>query len=178
MNLHGTIIAKLVYGAGARGIHIVTRSTQLKSLKINQYILEKYIAGKKLRFLLLNDEVISIHRSDYGTSVVLDRPLHYTSYPQHDWDQASSKRIANALTLQFAAVDYLIDASGRVYILGVNTMPGLKWFHAPTSGPVVDVARLFLESLVDDVRQGQRITHGPQISNLSLADTELAGSTS
>jgi hypothetical protein len=32
-------------------------------------------------------------------------------------------------------------------------MPGLKWFHAPSRGPAVDVARLFLESIVGDSRR-------------------------
>jgi len=54
------------------------------------------------------------------------------------------------LDLNFAAVDYMIDDTGTAYILEVNTTPGLKWFHAPTSGPVVDVARLFLEAIFED----------------------------
>jgi D-alanine-D-alanine ligase-like ATP-grasp enzyme len=42
----------------------------------------------------------------------------------------------------------MIDESGFAYVLEVNTMPGLKWFHSPTSGPVVDVAGKFLESIL------------------------------
>lgn len=148
---HGTIIAKPIRGAGAQDIHIITEPTQLSKLTITRYILEKYIAGKEMRYLLLNHRVIGVHQSDYGTSVAHDRPLKRISYPQEAWDASlleTSVRVTHILDLQFAAVDYLIDDSGEAHILEVNTMPGLKWFHAPSSGPVVDVARLFLESVV------------------------------
>ncbi|HSX29470.1 MAG TPA: ATP-grasp domain-containing protein [Candidatus Saccharimonadales bacterium] len=155
---YGTIIAKPVSGAGSRDIHIVTSHLQLEALAIDEYILEQYIAGQELRYLVLKGEIIGVHRSEYGTSVEEDRPLQRISYPKNEWDPAlisASLRIADILNLTFAAVDFLIDATGRAYILEVNTKPGFKWFHAPSSGPVVDVARLFLESTLDDLRHKQ-----------------------
>ncbi len=155
MKLHETIVAKPVAGAGGRDIHIITELAQLVELQVNEYILEKYIAGQELRYLLLDGKIVGVHRSEYGTSVSEDRLLERISYPQALWDPALvalSQRIADVLNLKFAAIDYLIDASGRVYILEVNTMPGFKWFHAPSSGPVVDIARLFLESIVEKMR--------------------------
>lgn len=160
---HGKIVAKPVAGAGAQDIHIITTNDQLGMLSIGSHILEKYIEGEELRYLLLNGSVIGVHRSDYGVSVAQDRALLRISYRRALWSKTlleSSLRIANILDLRFAAVDYIIDPSGRAYILEVNTMPGLKWFHAPSSGPVVDVARLFLESIVDDAgeREGAIFT--------------------
>lgn len=147
---HGIIIAKPIFGSGARDIHIITKSIQLQALNITEYILEKYIIGEELRYLVLNDSVIGVHRSDYGVSVEADRPLRRISYPATAWNPAlisMSLRVARVLDLKFAAVDYLIESSGQAYILEVNTTPGLKWFHAPTSGPVVDVARQFLTAV-------------------------------
>ena len=147
---HGKIIAKPVAGSGAQDIHIVTTASQLRALDISKYILEEYIAGEELRYLVLNGKVIGVHRSDYGTSVQKDRPLERISYPAADWDPvlvSSSIQVARVLALNFATIDYLIDASGRAYILEVNTNPGLRWFHAPTSGPIIDVARQFLEAI-------------------------------
>lgn len=150
---HGKIIAKPITGSGSRDIHIVTMPSQFEGLNIADYILEKYIVGKELRYLILNDSVIGVHRSDYGVSVKEDRPLQRISYPAATWDPAlvsSSLKIARILDLKFAAVDYLIDSSGQAHILEVNTTPGLKWFHAPTSGPIVDVARQFLSAVFND----------------------------
>lgn len=155
LHKHARIIAKPLCGSGARDVHLITHVRQLQDLEITGYILEKYIAGKELRYLVLNGTVIGVHESDYGVSVEETRPLRRISYRRANWDQsliASSVKIANILNLRFTAVDYLIDPSGHAYILEVNTTPGLKWFHAPTTGPVVDVARLFLEALFKDQR--------------------------
>jgi glutathione synthase/RimK-type ligase-like ATP-grasp enzyme len=149
LRAHGKIIAKPVTGSGAHDIHIITTSQQLRTLDVTKYILEKYIVGQELRYLVLNGEVIGVHRSEYGVSVREDRPLERISIPLAKWDLAlvsSAIQIVQALGLNFAAVDYLVTTSGFGYILEVNSTPGLKWFHAPTSGPAVNVARQFLEA--------------------------------
>jgi glutathione synthase/RimK-type ligase-like ATP-grasp enzyme len=145
------IIAKPFNGSGSRDIHIISQATQLHSLDITKYILEQYIVGREMRHLVLNGSVIGVHQSKYGTSVQEDRALERISFPQADWNPTmitSSLRIANILGLKFAAVDYLVKSSGKAYVLEVNSAPGMKWFHAPTTGPPIDVAGLFLEAML------------------------------
>jgi glutathione synthase/RimK-type ligase-like ATP-grasp enzyme len=148
---HGTIVVKPLKGMGSRDIHIVTNMGQLAGLDITKYIFEKYIAGKEMRYLVLNGNVIAVHQSEYGTSVESTRVLQRISYCKDDWDaglDAMSVGIATIFKLGFTAIDYLIDAAGRVYVLEVNSAPGLKWFHAPSEGPPVDVAQLFMDALM------------------------------
>jgi D-alanine-D-alanine ligase-like ATP-grasp enzyme len=124
---------------------------QLAGLDVSRYICEKYIAGKEMRYLVLNDEVIAVHHSEYGTSVAEDRALQRISYPAAQWDSllvALARRIAAAFDMQFTAIDFMVTTDGRPYVLELNSTPGLKWFHAPTSGPPIDVARLFLEAIL------------------------------
>ncbi len=150
---HKKIIAKPVNGSGARDINIITTDAQLLQLKITDYILEQYISGVEMRYLVLKDDVVGVHRSDYGVSVQATRALQRISFARKDWKPAlveMSRHITDTLGLKFAAVDYLIDDLGRVHVLEVNTAPGFKWFHAPSIGPSVDVARLFLEAIVQD----------------------------
>lgn len=157
---YGTVIAKPVSGAGARDVHIITDTTQLAALQVDQYLLEKYIVGTEIRYLVLNDQVVGVHQSEYGTSVAEDRLLQRHSHPKEAWNPSlieASRRVANMLDLHFAAVDYLIEDTGQTYILEVNTRPGFKWFHAPSSGPVIDIARLFLETLVDAIRSKKQV---------------------
>lgn len=150
---HRKIIAKPIGGSGAHDINIITTTAQLKALNITKYILEEYISGQELRCLVLEGAVIGVHRSDYGTSIRKDRPLERISYPSSAWNPmlvASAVQVTQVLGLRFAAVDYLVDESGHAYLLEVNSNPGLKWFHAPTSGPPIDVARQFLEAIFKD----------------------------
>ena len=162
LQLHGKIIAKPIRGSGSKDIHIITTKAQLQGLSISKYILEKYIAGTEMRYLVLNDTVIAVHKSEYGTSVDEDRPLQRFSYPESEWDVTlvnSSRRIAKIFGLKFTAIDYMIDETGRTYVLEANSTPGLKWFHAPTSGPAVDVARLFLEAMLENSNNTSAVTN-------------------
>lgn len=153
---HTKIIAKPISGSGAKDIHMVTSQDQLEDLRLREYILEKYISGIEFRYLILNNRVIAVHQSEYGTSVEHDRALIRISHEEQSWDPAlvaSSLQIATALGLRFAAVDFMVDDQGYAYVLEVNSMPGLKWFHAPSSGPAVDVAMHFMTSLLDNASQ-------------------------
>ena len=154
LDLHGKIIAKPVSGSGARDIHIIETIPELMELThIENYILEKYVAGKEMRYLILNGTVIGVHHSEYGVSVQEDRMLERISLEPTDWDSDLMElalRTAKILDLKFAAVDFIITANNQAYILEVNTAPGFKWFHAPTSGPVIDVAGLFLTAMIKD----------------------------
>ncbi len=152
---HGKIIAKPLCGSGSQDVHIVSNASQLATLDIEKYIFEKYILGTEMRYLVLNGDVIAVYQSEYGMSVEVTRPLQCISHPPASWNSqlmTISLEVARIFSLQFAAVDYMIDTSGHAYILEVNTMPDLKWFHAPSKGPSVDVAQLFLAAMVSDLQ--------------------------
>jgi len=165
LDTYKKIIAKPTHGSGAHDIHVITDTAMLAPLTIPDYILEQYIAGEEIRYLVLNESVIGVYRSDYGTSVDEHRPLRCISYPQTMWSPVLSNlslETTRILGLRFAAVDFMIDRSGRGYILEVNTMPDFKWFHAPSAGPAVNVAQLFLEAMFADER-----TRAPELLAMS-----------
>lgn len=145
------IIVKPYNGSGARNIHIVESPVQLVGLPVTECILEKYIAGREMRYLVLDGEVVSVHESRYGESVQADRYLERVAYDTADWNSERiemSLRVTKILGLRFAAVDFLVDENDRYYVLEVNSSPGLKWFHAPTSGPPVDIAAMFMQAML------------------------------
>jgi glutathione synthase/RimK-type ligase-like ATP-grasp enzyme len=151
LQTHKTVIVKPLKGSGSRGIRVVDMISQIADIDVRKYIFEKYIPGIEMRYLILNGAVIAVHESEYGTSVDSHRELRRISYQAKDWNadlESQSLRIASILGLRFAAVDFMVDNSGHAYILEVNTIPGLKWFHAPSSGPPVDVATLFLQAML------------------------------
>src|SRR5690606_12767363 len=83
---HKKIIVKPIRGSNSHDVHIVESPEQLASFDIRQYIIEEYAPGKELRYLLLDNKVVSVHESQYGGSVAEDRDLKRISYPRADWD--------------------------------------------------------------------------------------------
>lgn len=145
------IIVKPLSGTDSRDVHIVESPEQLASFKIHEYILEQYAPGKEIRYLLLDQRVIGVHESQYGESVAQDRALRRISFPEAEWDAELMKlsvQVVKIFGLRYAAVDYIINPDGTAAILEVNSSPGMKWFHAPTSGPAIDVASMFLKAIV------------------------------
>lgn len=156
--IHRDIIAKPKRGMGSHDIHHITDRHELSELKYPKYIFEKYTPGREMRYLVLRGKVIAVQESVYGDSVAYDRQLERHSFAPESWDpalQAMAIQIAHIFGLGLAAVDFMIDATGRAWVLEVNNSPGLKWFHAPTSGPAVDVARQLLEATIDDMAAKQ-----------------------
>lgn len=152
---HSKIIVKPLNGSNSSDVHIVEASEDLRNMDLTKYILEKYTVGKELRYLVLNGKVIAVHESEYGESVSKERDLKRISYPESEWNAelvALALKTAKTLQLRYAAVDYLIEPKGQAYILEVNSSPEMKWFHQPTSGPVIDLARLFLEAMLSDMK--------------------------
>jgi glutathione synthase/RimK-type ligase-like ATP-grasp enzyme len=162
------IVVKPIKGSNSHDVHIVELPEQLLAFNVRDYIFEEYAPGKEVRYLLLNNKVIGVHESQYGESVAEDRDLKRISYPRADWDPALvalSLKVAKVFDLRFAAVDYIVGPEGEARILEVNSSPGMKWFHAPTSGPVIDVAHLFLRAMLDDGRSETPITSGSLVTS-------------
>lgn len=151
LSRHKKIIVKPLKGMGCDDINVVSKNAQLESLNIKNYILEKYISGQEMRFLIVNNKVAAVHKSNYGGSVASDRELERISLEEGEWDNELGQQavaISKLFGLGFTAIDYIIDESGEAHILEVNSAPGLKWFHAPSEGPPADVARLLLDSFL------------------------------
>jgi glutathione synthase/RimK-type ligase-like ATP-grasp enzyme len=150
---HQTIIVKPLKGSNCQDVHIVHTPEQLVLFNIKNYILEQYISGRELRYLILNGQVIGVHESEYGGSVSETRSLQRISYPRAEWSPvliALALDVAAIFKLRYAAVDFLVDSQGGAHILEVNSSPGMKWFHSPTTGPEVNVAGMFLEAMIEE----------------------------
>lgn len=158
---HTKIVVKPINGSNSRDVRVVESAEQLDGLNLPRYILEKYIMGKEMRYLVLDGRVIGVHRSDYGESVAEDRYLERVSYHESEWDVDLIKlslQVISIFGLRYGAVDYIVQANGQSVILEVNSSPGMKWFHAPTAGPSVQVAPLFLSAMLRMSPQTRMLT--------------------
>ncbi len=147
---HGEIIVKPKNGWGSHNIRRVSKADELADTVYPKYIFEKYAPGREMRYLVLNGEVIAVHHSMYGESVAVNRALQRISYEPCEWNDekcAMALQIADIFDLHLTAVDFMVAADGSYYVLEVNSSPGFKWFHAPSSGPSVNVALAFLQAV-------------------------------
>lgn len=133
-----TIIAKPTMGRGSSDIHLINSIKDSQGLNFQNYIFEKFIKGREVRYLVLDKRIIGVS----------ERAKEKISYPKKLWSKKLSDiaiKTAKVLHLRFAAVDFLIDNRGHAQILEVNASPGLYRFQNPSRGPKINLARIILE---------------------------------
>lgn len=149
---HGKIIAKPTMGRRSRGIRLIEHPVDFKKVNLRTHILEKYIEGHQMRYLVLQNEVIGVHQKVYRAAISRPKQTKRISYAKSKWDKEMvrlSLLAVRALGLNFAAVDFMIDDKARVYILEINQSPSLLRFNFPDEGPPVDLVKILLEATVN-----------------------------
>lgn len=153
---HEVIIAKPVIGSGSQNIRLIKSVEDVKNLDIQDYIFEKFIKGREMRYLFFQGDILAVHEKYYDGPINNPKTVKRISYPKDQWDMKTVQMAigtANALSLQFAAVDFIVDDQSKAYVLEVNSAPGLHFFQHPTSGPSIDIARLYMEATIEKFKQ-------------------------
>ncbi len=151
---HTNIIIKPTMGTGSQNVHLVTTLDDMKDLVLTDYIFEKYIQGEEMRYLVLNNNIIAVHKRILDGFIYNPMSDTHIALPRKQWDKqliAIARDCLKALHLNFGAVDFIVDTKKNYFILEVNASPGLKWFKYPVSGPAIDIARLFLEATIEKI---------------------------
>lgn len=153
--IHKTIIAKPNLSSHSENVYLIKNLHEIPAIPYNEYLLEQFIKGEELRYLVLQGKVIAVHRKYYKTPINNPDTVKRISYPQDQWNQDMVKltlEITNTMHLNFAAVDFIIDKQGKAFVLEVNSAPGLWHFHYPEEGPAINVARMFLEATIATIQ--------------------------
>jgi glutathione synthase/RimK-type ligase-like ATP-grasp enzyme len=156
LHVHEQLILKPTLGTNAEGVYLIDSETKLKNYDLTARIMEKYIAGREFRYLVLDNEVIAVHERQHTGEINVKQNVRRISYPEETWDTELTevaKKTSRALNLRFSAVDFLITSENAAFILEVNSAPGIAWFHEPSEGPAVNVAKMILEKTMQEVSQ-------------------------
>lgn len=149
---HGKIILKPLKGGHSQYVHLVTTKDELKKLDLSQCILEKFIDGQEVRLLVVRDEVKAVHHKVYNGPINNPDTVHRVSIEENQWDgqlMGLAIKAAQALGLRFTAVDFLVTTQNEVYLLEINSAPGLDRFQQPNEGPPLNIMKLYLEQIID-----------------------------
>lgn len=153
---HQPIVVKPTYGHGSHGVLFIYQVEQLENVDIFNSVAEKFIKGQEERYLVLNGQVIAVHQKLYDGPINSPETLQRVSVDAAAWNEKQvymAVQVATVFGLRFAAVDFIVMSDGTFVILEVNSAPGIAWFHAPTSGPSVDVAGKLLLAMTEIINQ-------------------------
>jgi len=150
---HSKIIAKPTRGRQSKDVHLVSSKHQLDRLPFEDMIFEKFIEGIELRYLLLDNKVLSVHRRDFPGLIHNPSRVVRTALEKSEWDQSLieiSLHAMHAIGLKFCAVDFIVSKK-QPYLLEINAAPGLYYFKYPHKGPAIDIGKIYLQAVATNI---------------------------
>lgn len=148
---HTRIIQKPVLGEQSKNVHLITRREDIDINNLEDTIFEQFIDGTEYRCLVLNGQTIGMQKKTLDPTPEYPWRKHVTNLEEHEWLPECIKdahTIASLLHMGFIAVDFMIDATGKRWILELNAMPGLHSFHHPDSGDAQNIAAQLLTAIL------------------------------
>ncbi len=149
LNEHKKIMAKPTHGDNSIGVVQINSAEELENLDLSESIIEKFIPGEEFRTLVLNNEVIALHRYIHDFKV---GGVKRISLEKKDWDKEMIEiaiKASRTLGLNFASVDFIKSPEGNLFILEINSSTGLWRFHEPDEGPAINVSAMLIKATLE-----------------------------
>jgi D-alanine-D-alanine ligase-like ATP-grasp enzyme len=143
------IMIKPTHGRKSIGIKVTSGEEELKKLDLSHSILEEFIDGVEYKVLVLNKKIIAIHLCIFNPKT---KEMKRISLDAKDWDNEMIEvalKAAKFVDLEFASVDFLKDENGKLFILEINSAPGIAIYYSPDEGPAVDVSTLLIKATLE-----------------------------
>jgi len=148
---HTRIIQKPVLGEQSKDVHLITHREDIDMSALEDTIFEEFIDGTEYRCLVLNGKTIGMQKKILDPTPEYPWRKHVTNLVEDAWlpeCMKDAQSIASLLHMGFIAVDFMIDHTGKRWILELNAMPGLHSFHHPDSGDPHNIAAKLLDSII------------------------------
>lgn len=148
---HQPLICKPLLGKQSQGVKLIKTQKELEGCSLHLTFFEKYIKADEYRCLILQDEVIAMQRKLLKPTPANPWELHYINLEKQDWLQnlaSEALRIAKIFQLGWAGIDFLVEESGRSWLLEVNSAPGFVKVHQPDEGESINVCSLVWQELL------------------------------
>ena len=159
--LGGDVVLKPIFGSEGRGItRLNDEALALRAFKMLAQLgavlyVQEFIEheGCDLRLLLIGERVLAMRRRnplDWRTNI--SRGAKAEAFTPDETLVEMARRAAAVVGAPLAGVDLLPGRDGRLYAIEVNAVPGWKGLGRALD---VDIARLVLEFVADQVRRGR-----------------------
>jgi len=148
---YAPLVAKPVYGSQSQGIVLLEKETNRQKLNSDlYYIYEQFIQGVEWRVLVFYNQVLAVHQKHYNNKINIQGQNHRVSLPKEKWPSQLidvALQAANALQLNYGAVDFLWPEDQKPLILEINADPGLYKLRYPDEGPGLNLVPTLIEKI-------------------------------
>ncbi len=146
------IIAKPVLGLQAKDVVLVKEKSQLALFELPTTIWERYVPGVEFRYFLVKGKVVAVQQQPLQP--LPDRPWHKLriNLAEKEWNPeliTMATTIQQQLRQAVLAVDFIQDEQGKIWLLELNSMPGLLPLAQPHQGEPVNLAPMLLDVLIE-----------------------------
>jgi D-alanine-D-alanine ligase-like ATP-grasp enzyme len=155
---HQPIICKPLLGQQSKSIKLISTKNQLNDCSLHLTFFEKFIKGVEYRCLILQNEVIAVQRKELKTTKKSPWQLFYINLKSEKWDKklmTEAKKIAQVFNLNWAGIDFIVEADGSFWILEVNSAPGIVKIHHPDEGAGVNAANKVWKAVMKNLKVAQ-----------------------
>jgi RimK family alpha-L-glutamate ligase len=152
--VHGPLVLKPLFGAQGRGLKLIRKEADLPDIETmaGVYYLQRFVGIERggysdIRVLVAHGRVLAAmtRRAEHWiTNVKLGGRPEPVAIDTEMQDLAL--RAAAAVEADFAGVDLLRSADGRLTVIEVNSMPGWQGLQSVTDFPIAEeLARVLIE---------------------------------
>lgn len=143
------LVQKPLLGMKAQGVRLVRSRDEIRMNDLENMILEQYVDGMEYRCLFFHKPLL-MQKKILDPTPAHPWRKHVTTLEPSEWmDELAlmTESIAKLLHMSFMAVDFIVDAHGRPWVLELNSMPGLYGFQYPDTGKPVNVAEMLINAI-------------------------------
>ncbi len=145
------VVQKPVLGEKAQNVVLIKAASQISFNSLEEIILEKYVEGIEYRCLVLKGKVIAIQKKILNPSKEYPWRKYIENLDKDKWNLKMtrlSEKISSVFKLGFVAADFILDKDYKLWILEINSMPGLFSFHNPDAGKKLNVASVLIKEIL------------------------------
>lgn len=145
------VIAKPVLGEKSEGVRLISDRDKLFDNDLSSTLFESFIKGVEYRYLRMEGKLIAVQKKVLAPTAKYPWKKEYTNLEIGEYDarlSQLSEKINNIIPQQLLAVDFIVGENNYVWVLEVNSMPGLWSFLHPDFGTSIDVTDPMLNLII------------------------------
>ena len=145
------VIAKPVLGEKSEGVRLISERDKLFESDLSTTLFERFVKGIEYRYLRMEGKLIAVQKKTPAPTAKYPWKKEYTNVETGEYDvrlSQLSEEINKVIPQQLLAVDFIVGQDDHVWVLEVNSMPGLWSFLHPDFGTPIDLTGLILDFII------------------------------